>query len=279
MKEPNPDIILMYEAARRYEEENDLYHAIKLYKRILKEGISWADPYLRLGHIYKYRQEWKPALYYNKKAIALSVKEREAWWNVGIAATALNKRRLAQSIWTKFGLSPKEYKGPVSTRRQFNNGYEIMWAQRICPARAVIKNIPHPGSDRKYNDIVLLDQNIQGHHRAGYLRLPIYDELGVYKTSNYSTFSCLLHDATKEDVMNLHKLCLSAGLGFEVWANAARAYTPSTMTEQPEYYAFDLPSQAELLVAIAAKLKKHVLETLNNWKLISLKSYSEFQSY
>jgi len=270
----------LYEAARAYEEQGDHYNAIKLYKRVVKDARHWHAPYIRLGHIYKERMEWKPALYYNKKAISLSVEHQDAWWNVGIAATALNKRRLAKSVWAKFNLNKSYFSGPVSIRLAYGQRFEVLWAKRLDPARARVKNIPHPRSGRRYHDTVLLDHRIQGHHSDGLRRLPIYNELGLYKASTFSTFSCLLHNAEKDDILSLQQLCHNAGLGFEVWANAARAMNTKPSGRLPEFYTHSQATgQSELIVAMAAKRAPQAKHILHAWKAITLKDYSNFQSH
>jgi tetratricopeptide (TPR) repeat protein len=280
MDERTPEMMALYQAALAYEQRADHYNAVKLYKRIIKEDRLWAAPYLRLGLIYKSRREWKPSLHYYKKAIALAADKKEAWWNLGIAATALNKSRWAKNVWAKFSLGPEYYNGMVSIRLAYRNTFEVLGAHRIDPARASIKSIPHPGSGRKYNDILLVDNTIQGYHSTGYYRLPIYDDLGVYKASTFSTFSCILLRTTEPDIQKLRDLCRDAGLGFEVWANASRAYTAKTAGRLPEYFTFEegegLP---ELLVALAAKRKYQAIDILEAWKAISLKDYHNFRSY
>lgn len=278
MEEQSPALIALYEAAKKYEQRQDYYNAIKLYKRVAREAVTWAAPFLRLGHIYKYRQEWKPALYYNKKAIALAVDNQEAWWNVGIAATALNKRRLARNIWTKFGQSSRMNQ-LVSIKLSYTNQFEILGAKRIDPARACILNIPHPNSGKHFKDIILTDNTIIGYHSTGIQRLPIYDELGMYKASTYSTFSCLLQQVDEKAIQSLQQLCNDAGIGFELWSNASRAYTVKSTDIIPEYHTFPTAGESELLVGLAAKREYQVLDVLESWKVISLKEYSDFQSY
>ncbi len=281
MKQPSPELRALFEEARRYEEGNDHYNAVKLYKRIVKEARYWAAPHIQLGNIYKYRQEWKPALYYNKKAISLDVGNKTAWWNVGIAATALKKQRLARSVWGKFGLAAgqKQPLKPVSVRLAYKKQFEIMWVQREGPAQGIIRNIPHPGSGRRFGDTVLIDNVIRGYHTSDYYRLPIYDELGVFKCSHYLTFSCLLQTPAPKDVHALQQLCREEKLGFEVWANAARSLAPQNFKGRPEYHFYKLESESELLVAIAAPGKQEALSVLEAWKVISLKHYTGFQAH
>lgn len=270
---------VLFEQARQYEAAQDPYNAVKLYKRVAREAPQWAAPYLRLGHIYKYRREWKPTLYYHKKAIALEVANQQAWWNMGLAATALGKLRQARRVWDKFGWSRLEqvYPRPVSVRLQFQNQFEVLWVQPISPCMGYIRSIPQPISGRRYGDLVLVDNIVRGYHTNGLHRLPIYDELGMKKCGHYGAFSCLLQQAGEGDVRLLQQLCQEQNLGFEVWSNAAQAATIRPSKGKPEYYAFNVDDASQLLVAIAARRQAEALSVLKNWSVISLKSYTDFR--
>ena len=278
MQEPSPELRVLYEEARQYEAARDHYNAVKLYKRIVKEASHWAPPLIRLGEIYKYRQEWKPALYYNKKAVSLDAGNQMAWWNVGIAATALKKGRLARNVWSKFGMSTDEPSlGPVSVRLFCQGQFEIFWVSRLGPARGLIRNIPHPRSGRRYGDIVLFDNAARGYHTSDAYRLPVFDELGLIKRSHYQTFSCILQSPDNRDVKSLRQLCREEGLGFEVWANASRAFASQYFGDTPEFYFHNFEPQSELLVAVAAPRQEAALAVLDAWTVISLKGYADFK--
>lgn len=278
MQEPSPELRALYEEALQYEAARDHYNAVKLYKHIAKEARNWAAPHIRLGEIYKYRQEWKPALYYNKKAVSLDAGNQMAWWNVGIAATALKKGRLARSVWAKFGYSTDEPSlRPVSVRLSLQGQFELLWVSRLGPARGFIRNIPHPRSGRRYGDIVLIDGIPQGFHTSDAYRLPVYEELGLLKISHYRTFSCLLQSAERKEVETLRQLCRDENLGFEVWSNASRAFTSQYFGAAPEYYFHNFEPQSELLVALAAPDQEAALSVLDSWKVISLRTYSDFK--
>ena len=279
-KEPNGHIQHLFQDARQYEAAEDYYNAVKLYKRIVKDASDWAAPFLRLGHIYKYRQEWKPALYYNKRAIALQVDNRQAWWDVGIAATALKKRKLARRVWSKFGYTKRaERWQPASVQLSYSGQLEVMWVQRVGPCLGHIRSIPQPASGRRYGDLVLVDNILCGHHNSGAYRLPIYKELGLLKGSHYRSFSCLLIDPAERDIQLLQKLCYDRKMGFEVWGNAAEALSFRPRGGQPEYYAFNLKDERELLVSIAALHEEDALQALSDWEVISLKAFAEFRAH
>lgn len=277
--QPSEQYRALFEQARQYEAAADPYNAVKLYKRLIREEPQWAAPYLRLGHIYKYRREWKPSLYYHKKAVALDVTNRQAWWDVALSATAMGKLRQARRVWDKFGWSPKErsFLKPVSVRLQFQNQFEVLWAQRISPCLGYIRSIPQPASGRRYGDLVLIDNIVRGYHTNDMHRLPIYDELGMKKCGHYGAFSCTLLQTTEADIKLLQQLCQEEGLGFEVWGNAAQAATVRSAKGRPEYYTFNWDTAPQVLVAVAARREAQALSVLKNWSVISLKSFVDFR--
>ncbi len=278
----DPNIPSLYEEAQRYERAGDSYNAIKLYKHLVKLEPEWIKPYQHLGAIYKQRREWKPAFHYWKKVVALDASDQQAWWNVGIAATALKKRRLAQSVWAKFGLTnlKREAKG---LRLTYDGGFEILWMMPKTPATGIILSIPHPASGYRFRDEMLHARKPVGHHIVNRRRVPVFEELGRLKRSPFRTFSCLLHTADNEAISQLEQLCHEANLGFEVWSNATRATTMANREAFPEYYSHDiLPREAEgstTLVAMAAVHEIEVQRTLDSWQIISLEHYSDLRGY
>ncbi|NET34625.1 MAG: hypothetical protein F6K19_21795 [Cyanothece sp. SIO1E1] len=280
MQFPSEHIKELYDAACQYLANEDPYHAVKLYKKIIRLAPDWAPPYVRLGHFYKQRWEWKPALHYNKKAVALNPTDRECWWNMGIAATALNRPRIARRVWKKFGLEDK--KGPLSCLRiSYDRQFEILLIQIDSPASATILNVPHPKSDYKYKDRVLFDKEITGYTISNGRKVPVYDELGLLKRSTYFTYSCILPDADSADIDKLDLLCKDYGLGFEVWSNSSRSYTVTNADEPSEYYDGSIfPKDTPgALVAIASRREATVVQVLEAWKIISLKNYEELEGH
>lgn len=282
METPNNDIKQLYDQAFTYERLGDVYNAVKLYKLITKRAPDWEPSYHRLGQLYKDRQDWKAALHYNKKTVAINPSNQDAWWNLGIAATALKKTRIAKNIWNKFGCNRDTF-SPISIRINYRKQFEILRAQPIDPAKALLINIPHPGSNRRYGDIILYDKEIVGHHIVQRKKMPVYNELGLFKRALFDTYSCILEPADKECIKTLAQLCANAHLGFEVWSNATYLMNPKNQKTPLEYYGNQflpqLTSPKQALVAIAAKQEKTVLEVLHNWQIISLGHYSNLRCY
>lgn len=281
-----PDKQQLFEEARRYDEAGDTYNAVKLYKRLIKIDPDWLEPHAALGRIYHERREWKPAYHYLKKTVALQSDLREAWWRIGIAATALKKTRVARSVWAKFGITSLP-KSPEGLRLQYDNTFEILWMMPLDPARAQLLSIPHPASGFRYKEVVLYERKPIGHHIVDRKRIPVYAELGTFKTSPYQTFSCLLHTSAKEAISRLERLCFNSGIGFEVWSNSARSMVIDNPQAFPEYYGrsffadqnLDEIPDSSSLIAMAAVHEAEVHRVLNDWQIITFGEFSDLRQY
>jgi hypothetical protein len=273
-EQPSANLQALFEQAEQYDRRGDVYHAVKLYKHLVKLAPHWHPPYAKLSELYKTRQDWKAALHYSKKAISLNVQDQASWWNVGIAATAVKKPRLAQRVWRKFGYTHHDFT-PVCVKLEWGNQLEIVAVRPIDPARGIIVNIPHPASERRYQDVLLFDRAVLGYNVLQKKKIPIHAALGVFKRSAFHTFSCQLHTVESRDIKILEQLCYEANLGFENWSNLTRVHHLSK--KLPEYYGYDFTQTAEsgdLLIAIAAQHQRQVQEVLASWEVISLKHFS-----
>jgi tetratricopeptide (TPR) repeat protein len=276
-----PKLQALIDNAAAYEAAGDAYNAVKLLKRAAQLAPERPETYFRLGHIYKCRQEWKPALYYNKKTISLDPSNREAWWNVGLSATALKMWRTAHYVWNKFDAAPASNM-PVSARCGYGGQFELLWVVPLDPARGVIRSIPHPAADRRYGDVILFDGQIIGFNIVQRRKVAVYEERGLFKRSPYHTFSCYLQAAEEKDLLILERICEDAGLGFEVWSNATRVMALSNSGVIPEYYhisGLGLPQPQGMMVAIAAKSEEEAQKVLDTWQIISLKSHSNWRRH
>jgi hypothetical protein len=285
----DPNSWALYEEALRYDKVGDVYTAVKLLKKVTRLSPDWPDGYAGLGNIYHRRREWKPAFHYWKKAVALDADDREAWWHLGLAAIGLGRKRVAATVWNKFGFENTDLSQPLSLEVKGAEGYEILWMQPLDAARARILSIPHPGSHLRYRDMMLYDRRQQtGTNVIGGRRIAVFPSLGRLKRSPYQTFSCLLHTSSQKAITQLEGLCFEAGLGFEVWSNASHATrlqksnaSDSEKDAFPEYYN-DLvprPDHGTALVAFAAIHPAEVERTLNDWQIISLSGYSDLRGY
>ena len=167
--------------------------AIELYHQIIDLAPNWHLPYYNLGLAYKYQGNWSKSYEYNLKATELDPNDNPSWWNLGIASTVLEKWIDARNAWNHFGLNLNITNEPVNlelnlTPIRLKNG-EVVWAKRICPARAYIKNIPYKKSNRRYDDLILNDGVPNGTRIVDGQEYPVFDELDLIQPSGFTTYS------------------------------------------------------------------------------------------
>lgn len=288
MESQSQEIRELFEYAKKYDSLGDDYNAIKLFKKLARLSPDWCVPYRYLGTIYKSRNEWKPSFHYIQKALEANPQDQESWWNLGIVATAMKRWQIARLAWNETGYefnSTKETAihvemGSVPVRLNPKGYPEIIWANRIDPARAYIESIPHPNSGKRYRDLILIDGAEQGYRIINNRRMPVYDELSVLQTSRYRTYAVELGDVDPLDVDALDRLCLAADLGFDNWMKATRSLVTHQSDKLPEYYN-DLLSEewngSSYIVGIASQSEEELIELLSNWKVITLKEYYGFE--
>jgi hypothetical protein len=106
------------------------------------------DPSHPLGLVRKRQRRWTESLACNLRAAALDPTDEAAWWNAGIAATALGAWASARQAWAAFGIELPPGDGeitmrlgltPIRLNPQSND--EVVWCTRVDPARAIIHNV------------------------------------------------------------------------------------------------------------------------------------------
>jgi tetratricopeptide (TPR) repeat protein len=160
----------LHQKAIKLDDEGKIADAINLYNEALTYDPNRSTTYYNLGLIYKYKCEWELSFEFNRKALEIKPDDEASIWNFAIAATALKKWDVARNAWIKYGIKLKSNEGPVEEDfgitpirlNPFTEG-EVVWARRICPARAKIESIPLPESGFQYADIVLHDGALLGH--------------------------------------------------------------------------------------------------------------------
>lgn len=274
--------------ALAYDRAGDVYNAVKLYKRVMKMAPDWSAPCSFLGKIYKNRNEWRPSLHYSQKAIEHNPFDETAWYNLGIAATALKKWNLAKSAWKQLGYRlipskkiPSINPVPIIIRLNPKSSPELVLAQRIDPVRAYIQSVPQPSSMHGFKDLLLFDTEPSGYHYISGKKFPVYDELEMIRPSLHYTFAIELMTDSLEDVLTLEKLCHDAMLGFDNWSNAYRmTHNPNKRTSET-FQVSVLPegTNNNFIVAIGAERNSEVEEVIKAWEIISLKKTGKIQRF
>jgi tetratricopeptide (TPR) repeat protein len=123
------------------DEEGDQTRAMKAYRRAIKWDHRWSVPWYNLGLLFKRRREWHESLTHNERAVELDPSDEAAWWNLGIAATALGTWSRARDAWRACGIDVPDGDGPlemdfgqVPIRLNPDTTAEVVWCRRIDPA-------------------------------------------------------------------------------------------------------------------------------------------------
>ncbi|HEV3073639.1 MAG TPA: tetratricopeptide repeat protein [Thermoanaerobaculia bacterium] len=177
------------------EEEGRIDEAIAGYEAAIEVSPEWAVPWFNLGLLYKRQRCWEACLRFNRKATELAADDKPAWWNLGIAATALGDWATARAAWKGFGLEIAEGEGPIELdwglvpiRLRPADVGEVVWSQRIDPARAILDSVPLPESGRRWRDLVLHDGAPNGYRMLRDREVPVFDEIELLAASPFSTF-------------------------------------------------------------------------------------------
>jgi hypothetical protein len=237
-------------------------------------------PCYNLGLIHKYAGEWELSLSWNQQAVELDAGNEAAWWNLGIAATALGRWEVARCAWRGFGMEVPDGVGPISSacgptpiRLNPEAGGEVVWAERLDPARASIRNIPLPESGFRWGDIVLNDGAPNGCRVLNGHELPVFDCLCLLQASSFATWVAEVELAAARDddgpspIDRLTDLAEARGLGFEDWSTSliplCKTCSEGCPHSNHEHAAVVLPGIHRL--AIAAPDLVQARSLLDDW--------------
>ena len=251
--------------------------AIKVYKQAINMDKNWSVPYYDLGLVYKYKLEWEKSYKLNATAARLDRSDQAAWWNMGIAATALSNWKMAKKAWRGFGmniphsLDEEELKMKIGmTPVRLKENREVIWVERIDPARGTIENIPTEESNRRYKDILLHDGAPNGQRMVEGQLYNVFDELEIWQASDYQSFELTVSVVTASQSEELKKMCEAQDMGFENWTNSLRHVCRQCSEGLPhKHHDEDLLKEkieGEFHLAIAAKEENTVNEILDVWQ-------------
>jgi hypothetical protein len=191
---------------------------------VAREDLAtWA---FDLALVHKFRRDWPAAVTTGLQAAELAPagEGEPAWWNLGIAATAVHDWATARRAWTAYGVNIPAGHGPIQgdfgptpVRIDTREGAEVVWCRRIDPARVVVESIPLPGSGRRWGEILLHDGVPHGERVVNGQTFSVFDELAVWAASEVPVHTVELRVATAADVDALRELAEASGLAVESW--------------------------------------------------------------
>jgi tetratricopeptide (TPR) repeat protein len=214
------------ELGRRRDDDGDQDGALEAYAQASAIHPYWATPWYNAGLIHKYRGDWAASLQANARAVQCEPGNEGALWNLGIAATALGDWATARRAWRQYGIGIPDGEGPIdyfvglTPIRVHGEASEVVWADRIDPARAILRNVPTPACGHRYGDLVLHDGAANGYRLRGEREVPVFDALELIAPSDYSTFEVTVENVGKDDIAALVRRFEAAGAAAENWTDS-----------------------------------------------------------
>lgn len=260
------------EAGLRLSDKDDWDRAIEAHKRAVEMDAGWATPWYNMGLLHKYRGEWKQSLYCNQKAASLEPDHEGAIWNTGIAATALGEWKAARDAWKQYGITgltgfrEPRFKHSSSTpiRLHGEDGAEVVWTERIDPARAIIRSVPFPESGYRFGDLLLHDGFPNGYRMSRGREVPIFDTLTLLKRSPFTTFVMEVENFSEEASEELDRRMFAANMATDSWSRVrvlCKACSEGRAHDEHEGETVE-----ETLIGLAAEDEEAMDKILDQWK-------------
>lgn len=202
--------------------------ALVKFKRVTELAPGLATAWYNMGLIHKYRSAWEESFECNRIANQLDSNDEAAKWNLGIAATALNRWGVARETWAACGIEIPAGDGPIfedfgrsPVRLNPDDQGEVVWGRRLCPVRLRIFNIPFRESNFHYGDIVLHDGAGTGEREWEGHVYPVFNVLELNERSPFQTHVFSARGATDEQIEQLTEQFAKIG-AVEDWSKNTR---------------------------------------------------------
>jgi tetratricopeptide (TPR) repeat protein len=244
-----------------------------LYRSATVVRPSWSSPWYNLGLQAKYQCRWDASVRFNQRAASLNPDDAASWWNLGIAATALSDWAQARKAWKGCGIEIDRDDDEVAmspatacVRLNPDSSGEVVWGTRLDPARILVRNVPLPDSNRRYRDILLNDGASEGTRNHGDREYPVFNELAVWKPSNYNTFQSWLSMEDIDAEQHLVQEFDENEIGFEDWSTVrvTCAACSRGSLEQHHFHASEEGSGAKNY-GFAATSRETLVQALKVW--------------
>ncbi|CAM5595863.1 hypothetical protein SCALM49S_06061 [Streptomyces californicus] len=198
-----------------------------------------SESWFNLALLHKFRHDWEQARAAGLRAVALLDRESGApdWWNVGIAATALQDWPLARRAWQAYGLKVPgggQHSGATTEPSGMELGSAACTPLARGRGRGGLGPTARSGPDRGAVDPAAVlraalgrgrparrgAQRRAGHRRRA--RLPGVRRDRAVGAVPGAELVVLLEAATEEDRDALEKLASDAGFAAEDWSSSVR---------------------------------------------------------
>lgn len=228
-------------------------------------------PWYELGLLCKYQNRWPESLEFNRKAAYLDPSDEAAWWNMGIAATAIADWASAREAWARCGVSLPAGEGPPDTdfglvpiRLDPDGVGEVVWAHRIDPARAVIENVPLPGTSFRWRDVILHDGAPEGYRILNGREVPVFNALEKISSSAFDTFIVELGSSSEVGTERLTEIAGDLGGYAEDWGTRTNILCRECSLGRPHgHHGNGLPAHPHC--GVAARDSTHAAQIIAAW--------------
>jgi hypothetical protein len=207
--------------------EGRLDEAERAYRAATRAAPDWSAPWFNLGLVYKRMRRWEDSAQCSRRAAELDPEDGGAWWNLGIAATALERWNDARTAWAACGIPVPQGEGPLQMRFgpvpvRLAANQEVVWCDRIDPARGIIENVPFAESGRHRGDVLLHDGEADGFRLRDGRQIPVFNEIERLWGSGESTFRAVVLAAAPEEVEAMQQMADERGMAVEDWTGSVR---------------------------------------------------------
>lgn len=220
----------------------------------------------------KYEGRWQESFDFNRKATELAPEDQGAWWNMGIAATALGDWKEARRAWSACGLKPPDGDGPpeynfgmTPVRLDPDGDGEVVWTERIDPARARIVSVPLPSSTNNYGDVVLIDGAADGYRMLRDRQVPVFNVLMTLKPSPLRKYVIELATSDRESSEALRACAEEMGGTAEDWGRTTNILCSECSRGIPHEHPAEPATPAHPHCGLAARDEIHAQQIIDAW--------------
>jgi hypothetical protein len=249
--------------------------AIAAYREAIAADPEWSVPWYNLGLVFKYRAEWPASAKCSTEAVLRDDADQGAWWNLGIAATALGDWGRARDAWRRCGVVLPEGTGPVAMnfglcpiRLSARSRAEVVWCDRIDPARAIIRNVPLPESGHRFGDLLLHDGAPNGSRLRHGVEVPVFDALDCLERSDYRTYILDVPGSSESQRASIGDVAFELGMGAEDWSQSV-SFLCKQCSEGLPHATHDTELRShrpDLAVAAAARSQDELSRLVDEWR-------------
>lgn len=250
----------------------DVAGAEKAYHAAVEAAPEWSAPAYNLGLLYKYERRWQESLEWNQLATALAPDSKAAWWNLGIAATALGEWSETRRAWRACGIDMPLGDGPpqcdfghAPVRLEPQDAAELVWAERLDPARARISSIPLPTSRFHWGDVVLTDGAPMGKRIVAGHSYSVFDVLQLLVPAGFRTFVLELATTVPEALMAFEQCATDHGGAAEDWGTSTEILCAECSRGTPHEHDSSTSVPAHPHWGLAARDHAHADEIITSW--------------